>query len=893
MLPLCAFSQEAPPIRIGVALPAPGAQIVPDAGVRDQLVKLLNGHKTDKKHNLFVEAIPLDAPPGGRAIAAATVNNCEFILYTLVKPLETSSKYEVSADGSFQNVAMANVTVEYLVRRVKDGVSYAAGSARSEPLLSDREALLQAVGRIAREALAELEHGGNSVSNTLAESETLEKLAPPLTTDVYAGANFCAWLPSNIQHADGLQGACEYAMTLPRKMPNFICHEETARFQGRNKVPTDLITASVRYENGDETYSDLKLNGEAKPDVFAKTAGLWSSGQFEGNLRDIFHSGNRATFEFSREDRMGDHAAWVFTYKIARQEEPLWQLRTGDDVLAPPYSGELWVDQKSGGVLRFTSKANDLPGTFPMQSAEVRIDYDNVAFGDGTSFILPVTSSVATQFRGYESTRNLVQFRGCHKFRATARMILEADNPGAKSPDAANATELRNTEREEAETIYDILREQAIREDAQRLGSEQERDLKWATIDARSKLAAIEMERQKRVEAEVASAKISADTRVDTPALTYRVSVNLVPVSVVVRDGKGLAVRNLTKNDFQLFDERKPQVITRFTVERSPATPGTARAVAPRAMPEETGSAAVNNSIAYVFDDLHASREDLTSAAQAGAKHLADLQGQDRAAVFTTSGEVRVDFTSDREKLQTALKELKPRTHPGWDCPQMTYYMADLIVNHSDASASDIAVDEAKKCAGYAPPGKQDTTTQMAQRLAISRALEVALAGRVDSERTLGMLAEVIDRTAAVPGRKSIVLVSPGFLTVAPETEDRAMALIDRALQANILVNVLDVSGLTTPVEASPLDGQETVARNEVMADLAYGTGGTFFHNNNDLDLGFRQTASVPEYIYVLGFSPQKLDGKFHKLRVKLSNGEKLTVQARAGYYALPPTPAH
>jgi hypothetical protein len=41
--------------------------------------------------------------------------------------------------------------------------------------------------------------------------------------------------------------------------------------------------------------------------------------------------------------------------------------------------------------------------------------------------------------------------------------------------------------------------------------------------------------------------------------------------------------------------------------------------------------------------------------------------------------------------------------------------------------------------------------------------------------------------------------------------------------------------------------------------------------------------------MYILGFSPQKLDGKFHKLKVTLSGPRKLTVQARQGYYALKP----
>jgi hypothetical protein len=54
------------------------------------------------------------------------------------------------------------------------------------------------------------------------------------------------------------------------------------------------------------------------------------------------------------------------------------------------------------------------------------------------------------------------------------------------------------------------------------------------------------------------------------------------------------------------------------------------------------------------------------------------------------------------------------------------------------------------------------------------------------------------------------------------------------------------------------------------------------------MDAGFAKTAP-PDAFYVLGFSPQKLDGKFHKLKVSLQSSEKLDVQARRGYYALTP----
>jgi hypothetical protein len=66
-------------------------------------------------------------------------------------------------------------------------------------------------------------------------------------------------------------------------------------------------------------------------------------------------------------------------------------------------------------------------------------------------------------------------------------------------------------------------------------------------------------------------AKASNDEIVshDTPA-TFKVRVNLVLVRVVVRDNNGKVVANLKKEDFQLADERKPQIISSFSME----TPG-------------------------------------------------------------------------------------------------------------------------------------------------------------------------------------------------------------------------------------------------------------------------------------------------------------------------------
>ena len=75
------------------------------------------------------------------------------------------------------------------------------------------------------------------------------------------------------------------------------------------------------------------------------------------------------------------------------------------------------------------------------------------------------------------------------------------------------------------------------------------------------------------------------------------------------------------------------------------------------------------------------------------------------------------------------------------------------------------------------------------------------------------------------------------------------------------------------------------------MAEMADGTGGVFFQNNNDMNAGFRTVGGLAEFSYVLVFSPSELkpNGKYHKLKVSLAASAKdshLSVQARRGYFA-------
>jgi VWFA-related protein len=407
----------------------------------------------------------------------------------------------------------------------------------------------------------------------------------------------------------------------------------------------------------------------------------------------------------------------------------------------------------------------------------------------------------------------------------------------------------------------------------------------------------------------------------DAPA-TFSTKVNLVMVPVVVRDSKGKAIGTLQKEDFQLFDKGKPQVITKFSVEKAgeaviPAEVATDEAaleksVAP-ALPAAPAAPIAHRFVVYLFDDVHTSTSDLVQVRNAADRHLAEsLDATTRAAIFTSSGQGMVDFTDDRVKLHEALMKLMSRPTigaRGSECPDISYYMADLIQNKNDPTALQAAATEA--LASCSPPPPANTAAAAAQALQAAQSLAQSTASRVlelgerDTRLAFTVLENAIRRLAAAPGERSLILVSSGFV-LTDFLRQEETDIMDRAIRANVRISSLNARGLyviipggdaSTPSSAggtavmtikARYDRESALAEEDVLEELADATGGRYFHNNNDLKAGFAQVAAAPEFVYVLGFSPQnlKLDGAYHKLKVTLTNSHGLDLQARRGYYA-------
>ncbi len=388
------------------------------------------------------------------------------------------------------------------------------------------------------------------------------------------------------------------------------------------------------------------------------------------------------------------------------------------------------------------------------------------------------------------------------------------------------------------------------------------------------------------------------------PNSVIKSNVNEVLVPVVVRDGQGNPVGNLAKENFQILDNGKPQVIYGFTIIERATQP--ADAIASSSVPSSSSNGAPPPSpaqrfVVFLFDDLNLSISDLSLAQKATSKLLeAALPASDTAAVLSTSG-TNSGFTRDRAKLQQAILGIKANNIYRYDpqgCPNINYYTADLILDKRDATALQAAVEDTISCASLP---RDPVGIEAATRL-VEQAAERAVAVGQQTYRTdLAFIRLVMSKMGALPGQRILILISPGFLTPSEEAMALASQVLEMAARDNIIINAIDSRGLyTTNQESSERGGGNPLASRVqsqhrpvsmtadegVMADLADGSGGTYLHGRNDLEAGLTRLFSEPKYLYLLAFSVAKPNGAYHELKVRV-NHDGLTVQARRGYVAL------
>jgi VWFA-related protein len=409
-------------------------------------------------------------------------------------------------------------------------------------------------------------------------------------------------------------------------------------------------------------------------------------------------------------------------------------------------------------------------------------------------------------------------------------------------------------------------------------------------------------------------------TASESAAQSLRVASRLVQVSVIVRH-KGAPVTGLTKDDFTVLDQNRPQKISGFSEQSyQPAAanqtdaPKNSNAIFSNHFDPASGKPSSVTII--LMDALNTPRQDMAKAREEIAKFLQQLQPTERVALYGLSTNLFVihDFTSDIHSLLTALDQSKKGTN--------AYQPSATEVQPSDTGNDNIDafIDSANQHA--------------ADMHAINRA-----------EMTADVMAAIANSVASVPGRKNLVWVSGSFpfqigtgtsaddpqgrtgssgggspqsITAGPDNtvqfrtfQKELEAASEAVNNANLAIYPVDARGLIgasnvsadkrspTPMPGSPaarsrrpMNATQPAPSREnfdSMIVLAERTGGRAFYNSNDIEYSVREAVDDSRDSYVLDYYPAdtQWDGTFHTIKVEV-NRPGVDVRFRMGYFAIP-----
>ena len=222
-----------------------------------------------------------------------------------------------------------------------------------------------------------------------------------------------------------IERARDAALQFSQKLPNFVCQEFMSRFTQRGrqeKMPLDLVSADIVYEDGQESYRNVKIDNRATDKPLQEIDGSWSTGEFASILLELFHPDTHAQFRSGGASSISGLSAQIYDFQV-QSENSRWMLHAGSQNLAAAYGGSVWVDPKTARVLRIEMQARNLPSDFPMATVETAVDYSDVRIGE-TSFLLPVHAEALGCERGTSyCSHNIIDFRNYHEFKSEVKIL--------------------------------------------------------------------------------------------------------------------------------------------------------------------------------------------------------------------------------------------------------------------------------------------------------------------------------------------------------------------------------------------------------------------------------------------------------------------------------------
>jgi VWFA-related protein len=393
----------------------------------------------------------------------------------------------------------------------------------------------------------------------------------------------------------------------------------------------------------------------------------------------------------------------------------------------------------------------------------------------------------------------------------------------------------------------------------------------------------------------------------ETPP-TFPAQVEQVIVDVVVTDKKGTSIRGLKREDMTVTEDGVPQQIVSFEAVQVPDQPSAVPPPPPRVTVNTTPEERRGRTFVIVFDDMNITPWKANQAKAAVASFLEKgTREGDRVTLISSAGGVwwTARMEAGRAKLLDMVKRFDGRFIPDTSMERMSDYEAMRIHVYRDPLVAERVL---RRYEAYGVTAvmtrRQDAASSMTagtvdDPYVTGRASEVYYQAVTRLRTTLDALERALNGLAGAKGRKSVILVSEGFIhDINVDEFKRVNEASRRANAAIYFLNARGLEGMPLAMTAQfgpALPDQDVgfaftetidaVAGSDVVAD---DSGGFTVRNTNDLSSGIQRIANETQAYYLLGYIPTNTarDGRFRKIQVKLANSKGREVRARKGYYA-------
>jgi VWFA-related protein len=400
--------------------------------------------------------------------------------------------------------------------------------------------------------------------------------------------------------------------------------------------------------------------------------------------------------------------------------------------------------------------------------------------------------------------------------------------------------------------------------------------------------------------------KPQAPPPAETP--TFPAQVEQVIVDVVVTDKKGTPIRDLKREDMTVLEDGVPQQIVSFEAVQVPDRPSEVPPPPPKVSVNTTPEERRGRTFVILFDDMNVTPWKANQAKAAVASFLEKgTREGDRVTLISSAGGVwwTARMEAGRPKLLDMLKRFDGRWIPDTSMERMSDWEAMRIHVYRDPQVAERVLRRFEQYGVTAAlTRRQDSASSMTagtvdDPYVTGRASEVYYQAVTRLRTTLDALERALNGLAGAKGRKSVILVSEGF--IHDINVDEFKRVNEASRRANAAIYFLNARGLEgMPVYMTAEFGPalpdqdvgfafaETLDAVAGAEEVSDSSGGFIVRNTNNLEAGIQRIANETQAYYLLGYIPSNTarDGKFRKIQVKLASPKGRDIRARKGYYA-------